>query len=173
MKKLLLTIGILLVGLITFAQPTGISGNWSFPHDLLFINGAVLNFNSSDVTLTHSANTLTLGGGDLALGANNLTMTGSIASDGSRVTKGWFTDIDVTNAVDISTIAVDISTITTIPTIHQAAGDTSNYNTPDKIGDLFIDTSASKVYISVEAARGGWVILNVILLLVFIKRKRK
>lgn len=166
MKKLLLTIGILLVGLITFAQPTGVSGNWSFPHDLLFINGAVLNFNSSDVTLTHSANTLTLGGGDLDLGANDLTMTGSIASDGSRVTKGWFTDIDVTNAVDISTI-------TTIPTIHQAAGDTSNYNTPDKVGDLFIDTSASKVYISVEAARGGWVILNVILLLVFIRRKRK
>lgn len=166
MRKVLLTIGILLVGLITFAQPTGVSGNWSFPHDLLFINGAVLNFNSSDVTLTHSANTLTLGGGDLALGANNLTITGSIASDGSRVTKGWFTDIDVTNDVDISTI-------TTIPTIHQAAGDTSNYNTPDKVGDLFIDTSASKVYISVEAARGGWVILNVILLLVFIKRKRK
>ena len=35
--------------------------------------------------------------GDLTLGANNLTMTGSLASTGSRVTKGWFTDIESTN----------------------------------------------------------------------------
>lgn len=37
--------------------------------------------------------------GTLALGANNLTMTGSLGADGSELTKGWFTDLDVTNAI--------------------------------------------------------------------------
>lgn len=44
--------------------------------------------------------------------------------------------------------------------IHYAAGDTSNYPTPDKIGDMFINTSTGKVYVSVTAARLGWRILN-------------
>ena len=38
-------------------------------------------------------------GGNLGLGANNLNLTGSIASTGSRVTKGWFTDLEVTNSI--------------------------------------------------------------------------
>lgn len=69
---------------------------WS---DLFLALGAVINFNDGDITLTHSANTLTLGGGNLALGANNLTMTGSLGETGSRLTKGWFTDLEVTNAI--------------------------------------------------------------------------
>ena len=66
---------------------------------------------------------------------------------------------------------------TLFPTIQSAAGDTSNYTVPDKIGDLYIDTSAGKVYVSVTAARGGWRILNYILPLFFIisyrRRRRK
>jgi hypothetical protein len=65
---------------------------------------------------------------------------------------------------------------TLFPTIQSAAGDTSNYTVPDKIGDLYIDTSAGKVYVSVTAARGGWRILNYILPLFFIvsfKRRKK
>ena len=46
------------------------------------------------------------------------------------------------------------------PTIQSAAGDTSNYTIPDKIGDIYLDTSAGKVYVSVAAVRGGWRILN-------------
>ena len=36
---------------------------------------------------------------DLALGANDITMTGSLGATGARVTKGWFTDLEVTNAI--------------------------------------------------------------------------
>lgn len=75
---------------------------WS---DLFLGNGAVINFTSSagvsDVTITHSSNLLTIAGGDLALGSNNLTMTGSLAATGARVTKGWFTDIESTNMITI------------------------------------------------------------------------
>lgn len=35
--------------------------------------------------------------GTLALGANSITMTGSIAATGARVLKGWFTDVESTN----------------------------------------------------------------------------
>lgn len=68
---------------------------WS---DLFLASGGVINFNNGNVTLTHSAGILTLGGtATLALGSNSLTMTGSIAATGARVTKGWFTDIESTN----------------------------------------------------------------------------
>jgi hypothetical protein len=74
---------------------------WS---DLFLGNESVISWNSApstpDVTLTHSANTLTLGGATtLALGTTNITMTGSLGETGSRLTKGWFTDLEVTNAI--------------------------------------------------------------------------
>ncbi len=68
---------------------------WS---DLFLGSGAVINFNN-DITLTHSADTLTFAGGTFALGANSITMTGSLGTTGSRLTKGWFTDLQVTNAI--------------------------------------------------------------------------
>jgi len=79
------------------------SNSWS---DLFLASGGVINFNNGDVTLTHSANLLTLTGGDLALGANNLNLTGSIASTGSRVTKVWATDIESTNIPTVGGTAI-------------------------------------------------------------------
>lgn len=48
-------------------------------------------------------------GGTLAVGANNLTMTGSLGATGSRVTKGWFTDIESTNAPSVNGVAANAS----------------------------------------------------------------
>lgn len=56
--------------------------------------------------------------------------------------------------------SISISSIPTIPTINYAAGDTSNYPVPGKIGDIYIDTSGAKVYMSKSAARNGWLKLN-------------
>ena len=38
-----------------------------------------------------------MSGQTLELGAQDLTMTGSLAATGARVTKGWFTDVESTN----------------------------------------------------------------------------
>lgn len=74
--------------------------------DLFLASGAVINFAASNVLLTHSSGILTLTTGTLALAANNLTMTGSIAATGARVTKGWFTDIESTNMPTVGGVAV-------------------------------------------------------------------
>ena len=87
--------------------PLGASGTgWS---DLFLASGAVINFAAGAVIITHSVNTLTLAGSamtTLAIGAVNLTMTGSIAATGARVTKGWFTDLEVTNDITINGTAL-------------------------------------------------------------------
>ena len=67
--------------------------------DLFLASGAVINYANSNVVLTHTSGVLTLTTGTLALGANNLTMTGSLGATAARLTKGWFTDLQVTNAI--------------------------------------------------------------------------
>lgn len=79
------------------------SASWS---DLFLASGGVINFGNGEVTLTSAADSITLAGGDLALGANSLTMTGSIAATGARVTKGWFTDLESTNMPTVGGTAI-------------------------------------------------------------------
>ncbi len=54
---------------------------------------------TANITVASATGGFTVSGGDLALGANNITMTGSIGTTGSRLTKGWFTDLEVTNSI--------------------------------------------------------------------------
>ena len=70
----------------------------------LFLNGtsAAINFYNSDVVLQQSSNLLTLSGGDFSLGSNNLLSSGSIGMTGSRLLKGWFTDLEITNLPTIN-----------------------------------------------------------------------
>lgn len=73
-------------------------GDLTLVNDLFFSStGAVIDFFAGDVTLTHGANVLTLGGGNLALGTNSLTLTGSIGATGARATKVWATDVESSN----------------------------------------------------------------------------
>jgi hypothetical protein len=63
--------------------------------DLFLALGAVINFDNGASTLTHSVGNLAIGGSV----ATSLTVSGSIGATGTRVTKGWFTDLEVTNAI--------------------------------------------------------------------------
>lgn len=65
-------------------------------------DSTVMTFPTTSATIarTDAANTFTgiqTFNGTVALGAQSLTMTGSIAATGARVTKGWFTDVESTN----------------------------------------------------------------------------
>lgn len=55
---------------------------------------------TANITVSTATAGFTISGGDLALGANNITMTGSLGATGARLTKGWFTDLQVTNAIN-------------------------------------------------------------------------
>jgi len=65
------------------------------------------------ITSLGTLTSLTMGG-TLAMGVNSITMTGSIADTTNRVLKGWFTDLEVTNAIagSITGNAGTVSTIT-------------------------------------------------------------
>jgi len=112
--------------------------------DLFLADGGVINWNGGASTLTHSLNTLTIGGSGataLALGTNSLTLTGSIAATGARVTKGWFTDIESSNMPTVGGTAI-LSSLTapTFTTIELGAGQT--------------DTTLSRVSAGVVAIEG-------------------
>lgn len=71
---------------------------------------------SADAAITAAGATLS---GTLVLGANSITMTGSLAATGARVTKGWFTDLESTNMPTVGGTALNaaITTMANLVTI--------------------------------------------------------
>jgi len=61
---------------------------------------------TANITVASATGGFTVSGGDLALSTNSLTLTGSIGATGARATKGWFTDIESTNAPTVGGSAV-------------------------------------------------------------------
>lgn len=65
---------------------------------------------------------------NLVLSTNSITMTGSLATTGARVTKGWFTDLEVTNLPTANGV--------TIPTISSTDTLSNKTLTAPKFADL-------------------------------------
>lgn len=130
---------------------------WS---DLFLGDSAVINFNNGDVTLTHSLNTLTLGGGDLALGTNSLTMTGSLAATGARVTKGWFTDVESTN---MPTVGGTSLSSTFAPIASPTFTGTVTIPTPFTVGATSVTSTGTQLnYLNAATGTTGTASTNVV-----------
>ena len=66
---------------------------------------------TANITVASATGGFSVLGGDLSLGTNNLTMTGSLGSTGARLTKGWFTDLEVSNAI-VGSVTGNAGTVT-------------------------------------------------------------
>jgi hypothetical protein len=64
--------------------------------------GGIIDFNTNNMRLTHSTGVLTLSGGNFAMGTGNLSLTGSISTSAARSTKGWFTNLEITNSPTVN-----------------------------------------------------------------------
>ncbi|MFH1619458.1 MAG: hypothetical protein ABIG11_06085, partial [bacterium] len=88
-------------------------------------DGASLTGISGDNLGNHTATT------DLSMGANNITMTGSLGATGARLTKGWFTDLEVTNAIVGNISGSAGSTTGNVATASALAADPSDCTLPN------------------------------------------
>ena len=108
MKKLILFLTGLMMTVIATSQTTIYNDlilQKTTPRFYLNGTGALIDFNG-DIIFTQSANLLTLSGGNLSIGANNFYITGSLGQTGTRILKGWFADLEVTNTPTINGISV-------------------------------------------------------------------
>lgn len=90
---------------------TGNAGTATALQNARTIGGVSFN-GTANITVLSATGGFTISGGDLVLGANNITMTGSLGATAARLTKGWFTDLQVTNAITGS-ITGNAATVTT------------------------------------------------------------
>lgn len=124
--------------------------NWS---DLFLDSGAVINFDGGDVTLTHAANLLTLGGGNLDLGSNTLLNVGNSGNDWSAnqldaVNNANAGGQNILRVVNTSTDASsDAVIITQTPATNNAGVDPAYRMTIDAVVDwsMGVDNSNSDV----------------------------
>ncbi|OGS08547.1 MAG: hypothetical protein A2270_01250 [Elusimicrobia bacterium RIFOXYA12_FULL_51_18] len=87
-------LGVNASGVAQCGQPSDVTGSAATATSAATVTNAAQTAITSVGTLTG----LTMGGA-LDMGANNITMTGSLGVTGSRLLKGWFTDLEVTNPI--------------------------------------------------------------------------
>lgn len=103
--------------------------------------GGVAFDGTANITVATATGGFTVSGGNLAIGANSLTITGSIGATGARATKIWATDIESTNMPTVGGTAILTSlTAPTFNTIELGTGQT--------------DTTLSRVSAGVVAIEG-------------------
>ena len=90
--------GILTLGQTASASITGNAGTATALQNSRTIGGVSFD-GTANITVATATGGFTVSGGNLALGTNSITMTGSLGATGARVLKGWFTDLEVTNAI--------------------------------------------------------------------------
>lgn len=112
---------------------------------------------TANITVASATGGFAVSGGDLALGANNLTMTGSLGATGARLTKGWFTDLQVTNAI-AGSITGNAATVTTNANLTGpiiSSGNATSIASQTGTGTKFVmDTSPTLVTPTLGVATG-------------------
>lgn len=103
--------GVLTLGQTASASITGNAGTATALQNARTIGGVSFD-GTANITVATATGGFTVSGGNLALGTNSITMSGSIGVTGTRVTKGWFTDLEVTNAI-VGSITGNAATVTT------------------------------------------------------------
>lgn len=118
---------------------------------------------TANITVASATGGFTVSGGNLALGTNSLTMTGSIGSTGARITKGWFTDLQVTNAIagDITGNAATVTTNANLTGPITSSGNATSIASQTGTGTKFVvDTSPTLVTPNIGAATGTSLVLT-------------
>lgn len=109
---------------------------------------------TGNITVATATGGFTVSGGNLALGTNSLTLTGSIGATGARVTKGWFTDLEVTNAPTLNGVAIpSISSTSTFTnkTIDAASNTITNIGAAELSATTVTPGSYTSADITVDA----------------------
>ena len=142
-----------------------------FPSSVTLSGTDVTNFKTAyswgDPSLTFApkaspsfTGTLTLtGGGTIAFGASSITMTGSLGTTGSRLTKGWFTDLQVTNAISGSVTGNAANVTGIVAVANGGTGLSSGYNKTNwdnAVTQLNDTVSLNTVALMIEDSTETW-----------------
>ena len=103
---------------------------------------------SANITVASATGGFTVSGGNLVVGANDITSTGSLGSTGSRLTKGWFTDLQVTNAIagSVTGSAATVTTNANLTGVITSVGNATSIASQTGTGSKFVvDTSPTLI----------------------------
>ncbi len=121
--------------------------------------GGVAFDGTANITVATATGGFTVSGGALALGTQNLTMTGSLAATGARVTKGWFTDVESTNMPTVGGTAI-LSSLTAPTFTTQSAGDNSTKVATTAYADRMLPLSGGTLTGSITLGENTAIMLD-------------